>query len=380
MKMRITLTLAAMLTASLVGSLMKAQTVPARDANRPLNAPLVSPDIQADHTVTFRTEPAGATEVQLIVDNKRSPMTKDEKGVWSATVGPLDIDFHSYAYEVNGVRVNGNQFEVTGTPSPIWGTRDVPHGTLATHTYFSKVQNRPRKLIVYLPPQYYTEPTQKFPVLYLYNASGEEGWTQQEHANNVLDNLIAENKAVPTIVVMPNNNINDGTGRDAVYPAALDNLAVTEKELPEDIMPIIEKDYRVYTDRMHRAIAGLSFGGGTSFGLGMRRLDLFGNVAEFGTGTFGGADAPPAGHINYLSWNPENITPNMYEKLLAPATKPKVFFMSVGERDPREPYQQAAYDDFKKHGIDVSFHTYPGGHEAKAFRSGLIDYVQLLFK
>ena len=182
------------------------------------------------------------------------------------------------------------------------------------------------------------------------------------------------------IIVTPNNSINDGTGRDAVYPAALDNLAGIEKEMLADIMSMIEKDYRVYTDRDHRAITGSSFGGGVSFGMGMRHLDMFGYVGEFSTGTFGGADTPPAGHTNYIAYDPDKIAPGMYKHLLDQSTKPKLLFMSVGDRDPRSPYQKLAYEDFKKNGIDATFRTYAGGHGDQAFGGAFVDFVQLLFK
>jgi enterochelin esterase family protein len=345
-----------------------------------MTVPFVSPDVHNDRSITFRIAAAKATDVAVTFGNKRVPMTKDDKGVWSATVGPVDPDVYNYAYDVDGARVNAGQVSISANPPLVYQMRDVPHGTITLHSYRSQVQNRDRNLRVYLPPQYYSEPNRKFPVLYLYNGSDETGWTAQEQANLILDNLIAENKAAPMVVVMPNNNINDGTGKDAVYPAALDNMVVIGKEMLTEILPMIEKDYRVFTDRDHRAIAGLSFGGGTAFGVGMRNLDKFAYVAEFGTGTFGGADTPPPGYSNYIPYEPEKIAPGMYKNLLAPATKPKVFFMSVGEEDSRSPYQKKAYEDFRSHGINPTFHTYPGGHEGKAFRSGLIDYLPLLFK
>jgi enterochelin esterase family protein len=375
MKKMLILPVTAMLAASLAHSQQ-----PALNANQPMVAPLVSPEIQADHTVIFRISAPTATGVQLRIDNANHPMTRSDTGVWSVAVGPLTPEIYEYSYEIGGARVNSAELEVPGSPAPYDVVQDVPHGTVTLMSYFSKVQNRRRNLRVYLPPQYYTEPNRKFPVLYLYNGSDEIGWTTSGRANVVLDNYIAANKAVPMIIVMPNNNINDGTGKDAVFPAALDNMAVIERELPTDIFPMIEKDYRVYTDRSHRAIAGLSFGGGTAFGVGMRHLDLFGYIGEFGTGTFGGADTPPPGHTNYIAFEPDKIAPGMIKNLLSPASKPKVFYMSVGDRDPRAPHQKKAYEDFRKAGVDVSFRTFPGGHETKVFRPSLAEFVTLIFK
>ncbi len=353
---------------------------PKLNANQPMVAPLVSPQIQTDSTVTFRISAPTAPAVQLHFDNQNYPMTKDGNGVWSTTVGPLAPEVYEYSYEIGGARVNNAQVEVPGNPAPYDVVQDVPHGTVSLVAYFSKVQNRRRNLRVYLPPQYYTEPNRKFPVLYLYNGGDEIGWTTSGRANVVLDNYIAANKAAPMVIVMPNNNINDGTGKDAVFPAALDNMAVIEKELSTDIFPMIEKYYRVYADRDHRAIAGLSFGGGTAFGVGTRHLDWFAYIGEFGTGLFGGADTPPPGHTNYAAFEPDNIAPGMVNKLMNPATKPKVLYMSVGDRDPRAPHQKKAYEDFKKAGVDVSFRTFPGGHETKVFRPSMAEFVTLIFK
>jgi enterochelin esterase family protein len=350
------------------------------DANRPMLAPLVSPQVHDDRTITFRIAAPTAAAVELRFDGKGYAMNKEEGGVWSATVGPVSPEVYEYSLEIGGARARDGQVDVPGTPTPYDEMRDVPHGSVTLQPYFSKVQNRMRNLRVYLPPQYYTEPKRKFPVLYLFNGGDETGWTTSGRANVVLDNLIADKKAVPMVIVMPNNNFNSGDGTDAVFPPNIETVKVIEKELPTDIFPMIERDYRVYGDRNHRAIAGLSFGGGTAFGVGTRHLDWFGYIGEFGTGTFGGADTPPAGHTNYPTFNPDSIAPGMVRNLLSPATKPKVLYMSVGDRDPRSPFQKKAYDDFKSQGVDVSFRTFPGGHETKVFRPSMAEFVTQIFK
>jgi enterochelin esterase family protein len=353
---------------------------PALDANRPMVVPLVSPEVKADRTVVFQISAPAAPQVQLNFDGKNYPMSIGENGVWRVTVGPVVPEVYEYSYEIGGARVNSAVMEVSGTPAPYDVTQDVPHGTVTLLPYFSKAQQRRRNLRVYLPPLYYSEPRRKFPVLYLFNGGDEVVWTTAGRANVVLDNLIAEKKAVPMVVVMPNNNINSGDGTDAVFPPALVNMKEIARELETDILPMIQKNYRVYTDRNHRAIAGLSFGGGTAFGVGMQHLDWFSYVGEFGTGTFGGADSPPAGHINYIAFEPDRIAPGMIKNLLNPATKPKIFYMSVGERDPRAPHQHQAYEDFKKQGVEVSFRTFPGGHEMKVFRPSLAEFATLIFR
>ncbi len=244
---------------------------PQLHANQPMVAPLVSPQVQADRSITFRLSAPAAPGVQLRFDGKDYPMTRGEKGVWSATMGPAAPGLYEYSFEMGGARFNNGEVEISGAPAPDNVTQDVPHGTLTQHLYFSKAQNRRRNLRVYLPPQYYGEPSRKFPVLYIYSGGGETNPISASRHGIVLDNLIAQGKAVPMIIVMPSNSINAGDGTDAVFPSAMVNMAGIEKELPTDIFPMIEKSYRESdTDKNNRAIAGWSFGGGTAFGVGMR--------------------------------------------------------------------------------------------------------------
>jgi enterochelin esterase family protein len=355
---------------------------PALNANQPMVAPLVSPQIRGDRSITFRISVPTAPDVQLRFDGKNFAMSKDQKGVWSATVGPVAPGLYAYSFGIGGAQFDSSEVEISGPQAPINVTQDVPHGTVTLHQYFSKAQNRRRTLRVYLPPQYYTEQNRKFPALYIFSGGGETSWAAASRHGIILDNLIAQGKAVPMVIVMPSNSTNAGDGTDAVFPAALDNMTGIEKELQTDTFPLIEKSYRVYTDKNNRAIAGWSFGGGTAFGVGMRHLDWFGNIGEFATGLFGGADTPPPGHTNYIAFEPNAIAPGMIRNLLNPATKPKIFYMSVGDRDPRFPYQKKAFEDFKKAGVDVSFRTFPGGHGGggNGVDSSLPEFVTLIFK
>jgi enterochelin esterase family protein len=175
------------------------------------------------------------------------------------------------------------------------------------------------------------------------------------------------------IIVMPNNT----TGRYAA--PAFANAEIIGKEMVEEIMPFVEARYRTINDRAHRATAGLSFGGGTAMIVGMRNLDKFASVAEFGTGLFG-TTKPTEGTASYISYDPDKIVPNMYAKLKAAATKPRLFYMSVGEDDGRKPNQVAAYEDFRKNGINPVFQIVPGDHEYKAFRASLADLLPRLFR
>jgi enterochelin esterase family protein len=350
-------------------------------------------EVHPDHKITFRILAPNAPAVQLIFANRGYAMTKGEapasvtngnivsmKGVWSATVGPVEPGIYPYSFDLGGARVQNDQVEVPGNPPRYDELQNVPHGSITLHTYFGKVQNRERNLRVYVPPQYYSEPNRKFPVLYLWNGGDEVGWTAEGRVNVVLDNLIAQNKAVPMIVVMPHNRI-PSTRVDGLSPNA-EIAAVIEKEMPIDIIPMIETDYRVLRGRNNRAMAGLSYGGGTTFNVGMRHLDMYAYLGTFGTGTFGGLlNAEDGSFVAYQRpYNPEQIAPGIYKNLVTPDTKLKLFYISVGEEDPRFPATKEAAEDFRKHGIEVVFTSFPGGHEFKFFRRAMADCATMLFK
>ena len=237
------------------------------------------------------------------------------------------------------------------------------------------MQERQRGVYIYVPAQYYSEPSRKFPVLYLWHGGGgsEPDWSRNGRAGNILDNLIAENKAVPMIVVMPNNNV--------LVPVQGGNLElsyVIEKELLADLMPFVERSYRVLAGRNNRAIAGLSAGGGTTLNVGMRHLDMFAYLGEFSSGLFGGG--APDSRARYGPYEPEKMAPGMYQNLVSPEKKLKVFWMSVGTEDPRFPFEKRASEDFQKHGIEPVFKTYSGAHEWKVWRRSLNEFVPLLFR
>jgi enterochelin esterase-like enzyme len=339
-------------------------------------AQFVSPEVQPDRKITFRISARTVSSVQLRFANQDYPMTKGDRGVWSVTVGPVEPEIYQYSFEIGGARVNAGQLEVPGNPPRYDELQDVPHGIIALHTYFGKVENRERNFRVYLPPQYYSEPNRKFPVLYLKNAMDEVQWTTNGRVNNVLDNLIAQKKAVPMVVVMPDNTIPGGHPNGA-KPVA----AVLIKEFSDEIIPMITKSYRVLTDRNNSAIAGLSYGGGTTFYMGMEHLDMFAYVGLLGTGTFGGLDNPADGSFfAYPPYEPDKLVPGMFKNLVDPGKKLKLFYIAVGEEDPRATATKAAVEDFKKHGIEPVFKTFPGGHEFKFFRRAMADYVTMLFK
>jgi enterochelin esterase family protein len=248
-----------------------------------------SPEIQADRKVTFRLRAPKATEVVLVGQwpNGRAAMTKDAAGAWSVTVGPIDAGVWEYSFQVDGVSMidPGNPaikpmreprtsiLQLPGQPPLLTDFQEVPHGVVRQHTYLSKSLGRQRELAVYTPPGYDKQPDAKFPTLYLQHGSGDNQatWTVHGKAHWILDNLIAQGRAKPMVIVMMDGHASTGQN----------NTAAFERDLLEDVMPLVEASYRVKTDAASRAIIGLSMGGGQSLTIGLNHLDKFAWVGAF---------------------------------------------------------------------------------------------------
>jgi len=235
-----------------------------------------------------------ASEVRLTCECVKDAqlLKKDERGIWSVTVGPVEPDIYEYEFTVDGVQMPdprnivlkynsrpgpaSSLLEVPGATSMFYDARPVPHGTVDIRLYDSKATSSVRRVFVYTPPNY-DRGSGKLPVLYLlHGADGDESaWAAFGRANLILDNLIAERKAAPMVVVMP-----FGYAYPASAGVAGDKQRTDfEKDLIENIIPFTQANYRVYADRDHRAIAGLSMGGGQTLQIGLHHLDLFSRVA-----------------------------------------------------------------------------------------------------
>jgi enterochelin esterase-like enzyme len=347
-------------------------------------ARLVSPEVNPDRTITFRIRAPKASSISLIfgaASPKPQPMTKDAGGLWTLTIGPVAPEIYTYVFDVDGTRMldmanpvlkNGRApdasvVEVPGTPPRFDQVQSVPHGTIQIRTYISTPLQRVRRLYIYTPPQYDSEPRRKFPVLYLRHGSGdnEANWSEDGRAGVILDNLLAQNKAVPMLIVMPNGDT-DGSWAGGSSPEAMDMLA---KELFGDIMPLIEKNYRVLAHRENRAITGLSMGGGQAFTIGLRNMDKFAWVGEFSSGLVSTADFDLAKHL-----------PGFLDDPAAVNRKMKLIFLSCGDDDPRINGQLNLVDFLKQKGIHVEWYRTPGVHEWKVWRYSLAEFLQLVFQ
>jgi enterochelin esterase-like enzyme len=291
------------------GAALVAQTAPATTpppaAARPTPAPpVLSPEIHADQRVTFRLNAPKASAVTVSGQFQKGPaaLTRDERGLWSVTVGPVPSGIHEYSFNVDGLTMidPGNRaikpmrlprtsiLEIPGTPPLPHDFQDVPHGKVSLHWYASKSLGRRRPLQVYTPPGYDADPSRRYPTLYLFHGSGdnEATWVAHGHAHWILDNLIAQRRAEPMIVVMLDGHaVAPGTTTDRNA-----NLAAFERDLLQDAMPFVAAHYRTREEAAHRAIVGLSMGGGQSLNIGLKHHDRFAWVGGMSSSVGGAAD------------------------------------------------------------------------------------------
>ncbi len=307
MKRTLSLLLAAFFTA--VASVSHAQTPQRPPTAPPPPPPLISPEVQSDHRVTFRLRDPNAKEVMFAREGTQPvPMQKDDQGVWSITTEPLEPDYYGYTLVVDGVGLidpsnslikpkllfTQSMVHVPGPSSLPWELNDVPHGTVHHHFYRSGVVGDNRDYYVYTPPGYDPTAKQLYPVLYLLHGFSDDasGWTAVGRANVILDNLIAQDKAKPMIVVMPL-----GYGAPEIVTrgfTAFRDVSLRQRNMDRfrdalltEVIPQVEKTYRALTDRNSRAIAGLSMGGAESLYSGLNALDHFAWVGAFSSGGLG---------------------------------------------------------------------------------------------
>ena len=275
---------------------------------------LVSPEVNADRTITLRFRAPDAKQVVVIgeIDGKDHPMTKGDNGVWTATIGPLPPDVYNYQFRVDGVIAMDPQnpyvkigfggfppaslVEVPDNGLTFDDAKPVPHGTVRVETYNSKSIGAPRTLWVYTPPGY-EQSKQRYPVFYLLHGSGniDSSWILTGRANYIMDNLIAEGKAKPMIIVNPlgYGRPGIGVGPEVAQPTTAtpgaggpgpggagpmgggQQNSLFAHDLLEDVIPYVEKNFRTYADADHRALGGLSMGGGQTVAIGFTHTNLF---------------------------------------------------------------------------------------------------------
>jgi enterochelin esterase-like enzyme len=349
----------------------------------PANDGLVSPEVQTDRSVTFRVRAPKASEVTLYGDwmavGKPEPMSKGGDGVWSIHTGPLEANVHLYWFNLDGVaaadpvnpvikvrqRTSASLVEVPAPQPTAWELHDVPHGTVVTEWRKSEVLQRTERIILYLPPGYEKSST-RYPVLYLVHGSGDvpESWVAAGHANYILDNLIAEGKAKPMIIVMPAGH---AVPFSAPRNGPVNNNDLFEQYLVKEVIPVVEKNYRTAPGARNRVMAGLSMGGGHTIYTGFSHPELFGALGIFSPGLPRDFDTK----FQTVLANPKALNASV-----------KMIWIACGDNDTTVQYPRikAWAESLKQHGIPESFHTYPGAHTWPVWRMSLTDFAPLLFR
>jgi enterochelin esterase-like enzyme len=340
-------------------------------------ANLVSPEAHPDKSVTFRMWAPKAAEVTLTGDwlpaNTNPKFTKDDKGVWSLTIGPLEPSIYIYNFNVDGIamadpvnprmklraRTSASLVEIPADAPAFWQERDVPHGKVEINWRKSKVLNGETRWIwIYTPPGY-DKNTRKYPVLYLFHGNNDTaaGWTLVGQANFILDNLLAEKKATPMIVVMP-------FGHAAPF-GAKGNDELFENYLLQDVVPLVESEYRVETGRDKRAIAGLSMGGAQSVRIGFGHLDMFSAIGGFSSG-------PPD---NFA----KNFAPALQDAK-GTNSKLKALWIGCGKQDDTFARSERLSQILEKNQIKHTFRVIDGVHNYTAWKKFLEEFARLLFR
>ena len=371
---------------------------------------VISPEVSTDRRITFRILAPQAQQVRMNASDipnmgQTATLTKGDAGVWSTTVGPVEPGSYRYTFNVDGVATidprspatsesNTNVWSVVHVPgADFMDTKNVPHGAVAALSYYSTALGTWRRLHVYTPPGYETG-NDKYPIFYLLHGAGDsdDSWTSVGRANLILDNLIAAKKAKPMVIVMTAGHTTraQGAGGGGGFLSATDDFA---KDFVTDVMPLVEKRYRVMTDRAHTAIAGLSMGGSQTLNIAIPNLQRFAYVGVYSSGLIGevggaggrggrgAAPAPdpaPAPAVpNPNSWENRNLA-TLDNAALKKGLK--LVWFSTGKDDGLITTTRATVDMLKKHGFNVVFEESPGGHTWINWRNYLNVFAPQLFQ
>jgi len=359
------------------------------------------PEVNSQRRVRIQLRAPSAQTVLINMGGGPYLMTKGENGVWTGVTNAQDEGFHYYQLTVDGVSIPdpgtqifygssrwGGAVEIPAHDQDFYELKNVPHGQLREVHYFSKVANATLQSFVYTPPDY-EKGAKRYPVLYLQHGAGEDehGWGGQGFAGRIMDNLIAEGKAKPFIIVISNSYLvtgGAGSGRGAGPgrgpgggaaaaagapggsgrgggngPGPMSDTPF-EHALLEDIIPFIDATFRTLADQPHRGLAGLSMGGMLTHGIMLAHMDKFSNIGMFSGGTVATSEIKDMSDFK---------------------KKVRLLFVSYGSREPGSSGGQAAVEALKKEGVNsVSYESPLTAHEWQSWRRSLHEFAQLAFQ
>jgi len=347
------------------------------------------PEIGIDNRVTFKVYAPNAKEVKVINMSDSAAMGAKEylmedagKGNWKVNTLPCRPGLHYYELSIDGARVSDpsspmyfgwakwvSGLEVPDKNVDFYHVKDVPHGDVRIHWYFSKITNSYRKCLVYTPSGYDLSLTKRYPVLYLQHGSGESelGWTMQGKAGFILDNLIAEGKAKPMIIVMDNGYAPGPNAVNKYNPGGPENLFADL--VTKELVPMIDSQFRTLNNRENRAISGLSMGAGQAMNIGLGHPELFGSIGAFSGGGSRGSQ-----------FNVETSYSGVFKDAVKFNSTTKLLFIGCGTLDGGYKSIKSFHETLTKHGINNVWSDPVGSHEWQVWRIHLYEFAQRLFK
>ncbi len=385
---------------------LSGQERPVAPAARPqmrMPARIVSPEILPDNKVTFRLYARNATTVAVSGEwqsgfGATEAMVKNDTGLFTLTVGPLKPELYGYSFIVDGVstidpnnvqvRRDGNRYQsffiIPGPESDLYFHKhNVPHGMVSKVWYHSSVLGIDRRMYVYTPAGYESG-KEKYPVFYLLHGAGgdEDAWTNMGRAAQIMDNLIAQGKAKPIIVVMTNGNANQAGAQNEVPPVPSQDMQSIEayqrfagkfeEHLVKDVVPYIEKNYRVLTGKNNRAIAGLSMGGAHTQTITFDNPDMFGYIGVFSMGLM---------NLRQREQDVAQLEKERLAKLEAlKKSGYKLYWIGCGKDDFLYQSVVNLRNFYDKNNFEYVYRETPGGHTWANWRIYLSEFAPLLFK
>ena len=349
-------------------------SVPAATNIRGAKYPLILPD----HRVVFRIKAPDAQKVQIDL-SKKYDLIKGGDGFWSVTTDSVSEGFHYYTLLIDGIATTdpssetfygmgrmASGIEIPFAAGDYYAEKDVPHGDIRIKKYYSTVTKSWRQIYLYTPPGYDANTSEKYPVLYILHGGGEDerGWATQGKTDMIMDNLIAEKKAAPMLVVMPDANLGAaGFGEEG--------LKAFETEMKQRIIPFIEKNYRTKNTGAYRALAGLSMGGLNTLYTGIYNTNSFSYLGVFSSGWILPVQNSIAGtQYDYMKQNNAKINSDL-----------KLFWLSEGgKEDIAYKNGQIMLARLDELNIRHTYYEYPGGHTWPVWRNDLYHFAPLLFK
>ena len=335
------------------------------------------PQILPDNRVVFRIDAPEADQVQIDLGRKYD-LEKDSSGIWTVTTDSISRGFHYYSLLLDGVAVAdpasetfygmgrmASGIEIPYEDGGFYALKEVPHGDIRIRRYFSSVTNSWRRMYVYAPPGYDTSAAEKYPVLYLMHGGGEDerGWSTQGRTDLILDNLIAEGKAEPMLVVMLDGNLGSRNNFQQ-------SMRTFEQELKQVAIPFVESQYRVAPGAQNRALAGLSMGGLQTLYAGIRNTELFAHLGVFSSGWFANNPELSDPEYAFMKENAGKINENLES----------LWISMGGPEDIAYKNCKVMMGKFDEMGVKYHYSEYPGGHTWPVWRHDLYSFARLLFK